>query len=85
VGGGRAYRQGIGVLGPRTPAAVRLENIARFLDFVSESIARAAEQAREILDSAPAAPPDTADASAPDAVDGSGPDGPEGLGRPASA
>lgn len=42
-------RQGVGVLVPGTPAATRLENIARFLDFVSESIARAAEQAREIL------------------------------------
>ncbi|MEU2179935.1 GbsR/MarR family transcriptional regulator [Streptomyces thermolilacinus] len=42
-------RQGVGVLGPGTPAAARLENTARFLDFVSESIARAAEQAREIL------------------------------------
>jgi DNA-binding IclR family transcriptional regulator len=78
-------RQGIGVLGPRTPAAVRLENIARFLDFVSESIARAAEQAREILNSAPAAPPDVVGPSAPDAADGSGPDGPEGIGRPATA
>ncbi|WP_189313418.1 helix-turn-helix domain-containing protein [Streptomyces brasiliensis] len=42
-------RQGVGVLGPGTPAAARLENIARFMDFVGESIARAAEQAREIL------------------------------------
>jgi DNA-binding transcriptional ArsR family regulator len=42
-------RQGVGVLGPATPAAARLENIARFLDFVSESIARAADQAREVL------------------------------------
>ncbi|GHD14667.1 MarR family transcriptional regulator [Streptomyces violarus] len=42
-------RQGVGVLGPGTPVAARLENIARFLDFVSESTARAAEQAREIL------------------------------------
>jgi len=42
-------RQGVGVLGPGTPAAVRLENIARFLDFISESITRAAEQAREVL------------------------------------
>ncbi|MDX2939442.1 helix-turn-helix domain-containing protein [Streptomyces ipomoeae] len=42
-------RQGVGTLGPGTPAAVRFENIARFLDFVSESIARAAEQARDIL------------------------------------
>ncbi|MFD7447287.1 GbsR/MarR family transcriptional regulator, partial [Streptomyces sp. NPDC059909] len=42
-------RQGVGILGPGTPAAVRLENVARFLDFVGESITRAAEQAREIL------------------------------------
>ncbi|MPY31036.1 helix-turn-helix domain-containing protein [Streptomyces adustus] len=42
-------RQGVGVLGPGTPAAVRLENVARFLDFVAESLARAAEQARDIL------------------------------------
>lgn len=42
-------RQGADVLGPDTPAAVRLENAARFLDFVSESTARAAEQAREVL------------------------------------
>ncbi|TCO48520.1 MarR family protein [Kribbella antiqua] len=44
-------RQGVGVLVPGTPAAVRLENVARFLAFVSESTARAAEQAREILHS----------------------------------
>ncbi|UUU45166.1 GbsR/MarR family transcriptional regulator [Streptomyces sp. NBC_00162] len=42
-------RQGVGILGPDTPAATRLENIARFVDFVSESITRAADQAREIL------------------------------------
>ncbi|MEV4197131.1 GbsR/MarR family transcriptional regulator [Micromonospora globbae] len=42
-------RQGVGILGPDTPAAARLENIARFVDFVGESILRAAEQAREIL------------------------------------
>jgi hypothetical protein len=42
-------RQGVGILGPDTPAAARLENAARFLDFVGESITRAAEQAREIL------------------------------------
>ena len=42
-------RQGVGILGPDTPAAARLENMARFLDFVGESITRAAEQAREIL------------------------------------
>ncbi|GAA3041989.1 helix-turn-helix domain-containing protein [Streptomyces glomeratus] len=42
-------RQGVSILGPDTPAAIRLENIARFVDFVSEGITRAAEQAREIL------------------------------------
>ncbi|QYN24606.1 helix-turn-helix domain-containing protein [Amycolatopsis sp. DSM 110486] len=42
-------RQGVAILGRDTPAAARLENIARFVDFVGESIARAAEQAREIL------------------------------------
>ncbi|MET8612235.1 MarR family transcriptional regulator [Streptomyces misionensis] len=42
-------RQGVGVLGPGTQAATRLENVARFVDFVSESITRAAEQAREVL------------------------------------
>ncbi|MFD3611994.1 helix-turn-helix domain-containing protein [Streptomyces atroolivaceus] len=42
-------RQGVGILGPGTPAAARLENVARFLDFVSENMARAAEQARDVL------------------------------------
>ncbi|MER5198613.1 helix-turn-helix domain-containing protein [Streptomyces sp. NPDC002755] len=42
-------RQGVGVLGSDTPAAARLENIARFVDFVAEGITRAAEQAREVL------------------------------------
>ena len=42
-------RQGVGILGRDTLAAARLENIARFLDFVGESITRAAGQAREIL------------------------------------
>lgn len=51
-------RQGVGVLGPGTPSAVRLENIARFTDFVSESIARAAEQARDILYAKPETAPD---------------------------
>ncbi|MEU3982973.1 helix-turn-helix domain-containing protein [Streptomyces sp. NPDC026672] len=55
---GDTARQGVGVLGPGTPAATRLENIARFVDFVSESIARAAEQAREVLHSKTAAPAD---------------------------
>jgi DNA-binding transcriptional regulator GbsR (MarR family) len=54
-------RQGVAVLGPHTPAAARLENIARFLDFISESITRAAEQAREVLHTSPRQepPPDT--------------------------
>ncbi|MEV5316682.1 helix-turn-helix domain-containing protein [Streptomyces sp. NPDC052687] len=47
-------RQGIGVLGSGTPAATRLENIARFLEFISESITRAADQAREVLHTKPA-------------------------------
>jgi DNA-binding transcriptional regulator GbsR (MarR family) len=46
-------RQGVAILGHDTPAANRLENIARFLDFISESISRAAEQAREILHTKP--------------------------------
>ncbi|MGC4997105.1 helix-turn-helix domain-containing protein [Streptomyces sp. DT195] len=54
-------RRGVAVLGPQTPAATRLENIARFLDFISESITRAAEQAREVLHTRPGATaPDTA-------------------------
>jgi DNA-binding transcriptional regulator GbsR (MarR family) len=44
-------RQGVGILGSGTPAAERLENIARFLDFVSENIVRAAEQGRQVLHS----------------------------------
>ncbi len=51
-------RQGVDVLGAQTPAGARMENIARFLDFVSESIARAADQAREILHTKPEAAPD---------------------------
>jgi DNA-binding transcriptional ArsR family regulator len=42
-------RQGVAILGPGTPAATRLENVARFLDFVSEALIRAAEQGREVL------------------------------------
>ncbi|MFE0350802.1 helix-turn-helix domain-containing protein [Streptomyces griseoluteus] len=49
-------RRGVAVLGPHTPAANRLENVARFLDFISESITRAAEQAREVLHTEPDAP-----------------------------
>ena len=49
-------RQGVAVLGPDTGAAARLENVARFLDFISESITRAADQARAVLRSAPERP-----------------------------
>ncbi|MEU0056062.1 helix-turn-helix domain-containing protein [Streptomyces sp. NPDC006334] len=56
-------RQGVGVLVPGTPAAARLENVARFLDFVAESTARAAEQARAVLHTKTAAPA-TAEAEA---------------------
>ncbi|KJY46135.1 helix-turn-helix domain-containing protein [Streptomyces sp. KS 21] len=52
-------RQGVGILGPGTLAATRLENIARFVDFVSESIARAAEQARDVLYTKPETPSDS--------------------------
>ncbi|MDE3722146.1 helix-turn-helix domain-containing protein [Nocardiopsis sp. N85] len=51
-------RQGVLVLGPTTRAAARLEGVARFVDFVGESIARAAEQAREILYTEPEAASD---------------------------
>ncbi|MGW4894344.1 helix-turn-helix domain-containing protein [Kitasatospora sp. NPDC004240] len=62
-----AAREGVGVLGAGTPAGVRLENIARFVDFVSESIIRAAEQARDILHTKPPATP--AAQPAPDDTD----------------
>ncbi|MEV3860541.1 helix-turn-helix domain-containing protein [Streptomyces sp. NPDC050095] len=42
-------RQSVGILGRGTPAANRLENAARFLDFVGEALIRAAEQGREVL------------------------------------
>ena len=51
-------RQGVAVLGPGTPAADRLENIARFLDYVAESLARAADQAREVLSAGARTTPD---------------------------
>ncbi|MBV6696896.1 helix-turn-helix domain-containing protein [Kitasatospora aureofaciens] len=59
-------RQGIPILGRGTPAAARLENIARFSDFISESIIRAAEQVREILFTKPEANTGGAAAPAPD-------------------
>ncbi|MBO1334802.1 helix-turn-helix domain-containing protein [Streptomyces sp. VRA16 Mangrove soil] len=49
-------REGAGLHGTNTPVGIRLENIARFLDFVSENTARAAEQARDILHTRPADP-----------------------------
>ncbi|WP_410810774.1 helix-turn-helix domain-containing protein [Micromonospora sp. 067-2] len=59
-------RQGVSVLGPDTPAAARLENIARFVDFVTESLTRAAEQARDILFARPEAASGSADTAPPD-------------------
>jgi len=41
--------QGVGILGPDTQAAARLDSIARYLDYVAKSITHAAEQAREVL------------------------------------
>ncbi|MEW2516322.1 helix-turn-helix domain-containing protein [Streptomyces sp. NPDC046870] len=58
-------RRGVAVLGPRTPAATRLENVARFLDFISESITRAAEQAREVLHTKPVTTPNDTAGSGP--------------------
>ncbi|MBO2454448.1 helix-turn-helix domain-containing protein [Actinomadura barringtoniae] len=45
----KAALEGNAVLGTGTPAAARLENAARFLDFVGEQMKRATEQAREVL------------------------------------
>ncbi|MFE0462827.1 helix-turn-helix domain-containing protein [Kitasatospora sp. NPDC058965] len=53
-------RQGVTVLGRTSPAATRLENIARFSDFISESMLRAAEQVREVLHTKPAPSPQDA-------------------------
>jgi DNA-binding transcriptional regulator GbsR (MarR family) len=50
-------RQGVGILGRDSPAAARLENIARFSDFISESMLRAAEQVREVLYTKPGTTP----------------------------
>jgi hypothetical protein len=41
--------QGVDLLGRGSLASTRLENIARFSDFISESILRAAEQVRDVL------------------------------------
>ncbi|MER5637175.1 helix-turn-helix domain-containing protein [Kitasatospora sp. NPDC002227] len=49
----RTAREGVTVLGRESAAAARLENIARFSDFISESMLRAAEQVRDILHTKP--------------------------------
>jgi DNA-binding transcriptional regulator GbsR (MarR family) len=59
-------RQGVAILGAHTPAATRLENVARFLDFISESITRAAEQAREVLPTKPVTTSDDTARPSPD-------------------
>jgi len=46
-------RQGVDVLGRDSAAGARLENMARFIDFVADSITRAAEQARDLLHTGP--------------------------------
>ncbi len=51
-------RQGVDIMGPGTPAAVRLEHAARFLDYTAETLVRAAEQARDILRERPGATSD---------------------------
>ncbi|MFF3492036.1 helix-turn-helix domain-containing protein [Streptomyces sp. NPDC002795] len=53
-------RQGVGVLGRDTAAAARLENIARYSEFMSESMLRAADQVRDILHTKPEADEDAA-------------------------
>ncbi|WP_438489927.1 helix-turn-helix domain-containing protein [Streptomyces sp. S186] len=59
-------RQGVDVLGHGTPAATRLENAARFLDFVSEALIRAADQGREVLYTRTDTPPDSTTTTATD-------------------
>lgn len=56
-------RQGVGILGRESPAAARLENIARFSDFISESMLRAADQVRDILHTKPETGGDAADSA----------------------
>ncbi|WP_374204228.1 helix-turn-helix domain-containing protein [Streptomyces sp. HPF1205] len=77
-------REGVGVLGPGTRAGARLENAARFVDFVTESITRAAEQARDILYAKAAPPPEATPepASPPDATAERAPD-PDATAGPA--
>ncbi|WP_017624895.1 GbsR/MarR family transcriptional regulator [Nocardiopsis chromatogenes] len=68
----RTARRGVGILGRDTPAAARLENIARFSDFVSENILRAAEQAREVLHTKPVASSGDPDGDAAPSAEGHG-------------
>jgi DNA-binding transcriptional regulator GbsR (MarR family) len=63
-------RHGVELLGRDTPAGDRLANMARFMDFVSESILRAAEQARDILLGGPPRPPEDGAVAVPDADPG---------------
>nr|WP_280453627.1 MarR family transcriptional regulator [Nocardia brasiliensis] len=42
-------RQGVDIYGSGTPTATRLANIARFSDFISETILRTAAQGREVF------------------------------------
>ncbi|MFK0192490.1 helix-turn-helix domain-containing protein [Kitasatospora sp. NPDC090308] len=51
-------RQGVVVLGSTSPAGTRLENIARFLDHLSEMLLRAADQGRDVLFTKPVREPD---------------------------
>ncbi|GGQ23989.1 DNA-binding transcriptional ArsR family regulator [Actinomadura coerulea] len=53
-------KRGVAILGRGTPAATRLENAARFLDFIGESLTRAMEQARDVLYTKPETPPTAA-------------------------
>jgi DNA-binding transcriptional ArsR family regulator len=55
----KTARQGVSILGADSPAAARLEGIARFLDFIGETMFRAAEEAREILYTEGEVPPKT--------------------------
>nr|WP_281221271.1 MarR family transcriptional regulator [Nocardia uniformis] len=50
-------RQGVDIYGRGTLVATRLENMARFSDFISESILRAAAQGREVLYTKPETSP----------------------------
>ncbi|MER7990604.1 helix-turn-helix domain-containing protein [Streptomyces noursei] len=46
-------RRGVAVLGAGTPAGARFDGIARFVDAVGATMARAAEQARDVLHGEP--------------------------------